>query len=394
MLEMIKEDDELERYLAPQTVKISSAEKDVDDLQSNEVFHFFDKEQPIYIKDNICTDSSVITATIFVSLLKDLCRRPLMGKMIGSEENLMGKAKGKIVFHKNIVKNTIKGRNDRLFCRYLRYSEDIIENQILKVALKKANRFLKSFFGNVNSVKDSYTEMIAYCNNALAHVSDVTITSKDISTLKLTGCYAYYKPVIGVAKMVLNEISIESNGNSKTTNYIIPYAICMNKLFEMYVRTYLKHVGVKTYSDPTPGIHIQKYDYKTKVLRDTGKSFANYINGPIKPDILLYDSVTDKKVVFDVKYKDISNKSGARDDRLQLLAYTLMYNCSNVGIFAPGDENIVVYEKNRIESCETRLKRYYHQVKMAVNSQWIGEFTNIDNTGKKSAIEYIEDLLV
>ena len=387
MLDMIKEDDEFERYLAPQTVRLSSTSKDVEDLQSNEVFHFFDKESPIFIKDNISRDSSIITATVFISMLKDLCKKPLIGKMVSTEENLVGKVKGKIVFHKNIHKNMVRGRNDRLYCRYLRYSEDVIENQILKAALHKASLYINSYFGKVDSKENSYKEMVVYCQKALEKVSSIGISQHDLSSLKVTGCYAYYKPVLAVAKMVLKEISLESNGNSKTTSYVVPYSVAMNKLFEMYVRAYLKHIGIKQYDDETPGIHIEKYDYKTRVLRQRGAGFAAYINGTIKPDILLYDSVSGKKVVFDVKYKNIDRGDNARDDRLQLLAYTLMYNCNNVGIIAPGDSEIIYYEKNPIDTFESKT-RFYHQIRMAISEEWVDFFKNKDDS-EIMALNYI-----
>ncbi|RAZ59233.1 restriction endonuclease, partial [Klebsiella oxytoca] len=74
----------------------------------------------------------------FISLLRSLCSRPLMGRTVSREENLTGKARGRIVFSRNIRHNTLRGRDDRLYCRYLQYTEDILENQILKAALKKA----------------------------------------------------------------------------------------------------------------------------------------------------------------------------------------------------------------------------------------------------------------
>lgn len=394
MLELIKKDDEFERYLAPQTIRSSSAEKDVEDYRNTEVFHFCDDEAPIFIHNNICKDSSLITATAYISLLKDLCRHPLMGKMINTEENLVGKVKGKILFHQNIRKNLARGREDRLYCRYLRYSEDIPENQILKSALKKSSGYINKYFSKVSSKENSYLNMIAFCDKALSGVSYKNITQRDMSELKFTGCYTYYKPVIALAKMVINEISIESSGNINSTNYIVPYEISMEKLFEMHVRSYLKNIGVKSYSDMNHGIHIQKYDYKTGVLRNNKEKDAKYIAGPVKPDILLYDSNTGKNVVFDIKYKDIDNASKARYDRLQLLAYTLMYNCDNVGIIAPGEDINFCFDKNEIESTDSQSRqRFYHQIKMAISEKWDDEFINYDNS-KVNAMDYISSLFV
>ena len=90
-----------------------------------------------------------------------------MGKMVRNEQNLVGKAKGKIVFSKNIRFNTLKGRDDRIYCRYLQYSEDILENRVLKAALHKAELFLNRYFGSASGDKNSFRDMIAYSRKAL-----------------------------------------------------------------------------------------------------------------------------------------------------------------------------------------------------------------------------------
>ena len=104
MLNMLRDDDEFERYLAPQTTRIGDAQKEVEDVQCNELFYFFDKEDPIYVKDYVALNSSIITASVFLSMLKGLCRKPLMGKMLCQEANLVGKVKGKILFSKILKK--------------------------------------------------------------------------------------------------------------------------------------------------------------------------------------------------------------------------------------------------------------------------------------------------
>jgi 5-methylcytosine-specific restriction endonuclease McrBC regulatory subunit McrC len=228
-----------------------------------------------------------------------------MGKMISTEENLVGKVKGKALFNKNIRNNSIRGRDDRLYCRYLRYSEDITENQILRAALQKSFQFLNKYFGMTRSRENSYKEMIAYCHNALDHVSLKRITQRDTNSIKTTGCYAYYKPVISVAKMVLNEITLESNGTSKVTSYVVPYAVSMNKLFEMYVRAYLKKVGIQSCLSEASGIHILKYDYKSKVFENSSKDTANYIGGIVKPDIIIQNTVNGKTLVFGLSIRTL-----------------------------------------------------------------------------------------
>jgi len=394
MLNSLREDDEFERYLAPQTTRIGTIEKEIEDLKNNELFFFSDGEDPIYVKDNIALNSSIITASVFLTLLKDLCKKPLMGKMVNKEENLVGKAKGKILFKKNIRNNTLRGRNDRLYCRYLQYSEDILENRVLKAALHKATLFLNRYFGSASGNNNSFREMTAYCQRALQHVTYTKILRQDLIKIKATGCYVYYKPVINAAKMVLNEITLGANGDSKFTSYVIPYAVSMDKLFEMYVRAYFKQAGVLSYLSSDEGIHILKYDYKSKVLEQSDSIHSNYINGNVKPDIIIYDTESKKYVVSDVKYKNVQNRGYSRGDRLQILAYALMYDCDNVGIVFPsltGDEN-EFYMKNGIQSVENR-ERYYNQLELSIDTTWQCVVKSKENKEELPLIEYIKQLL-
>lgn len=394
MLNALRDDDEFEHYLAPQTNRLNDTNREIEDLRDNELFHFFDDEDPIFLQDDIARESSIITASVYITMLKALCGRPLMGRMVCNEQNLVGKAKGKIIFSKNIRANTLRGRDDRIYCRYLQYSEDILENRVLRAALHKAELFLSQYFGSATGDKNSFREMISYSRKALSHVSYTRISRLDLNKIKTTGVYVYYKPVINAAKMVLNEITLEANGSSSVTSYVVPYAISMDKLFEMYVRAYFKRAGVLSHDSQEKGIHISQYDDKKAVLREKNKSYANYIGGNIKPDIIIYDPDTGNYVVFDVKYKDSMSSRFAQPDRMQILAYGLLLGCNNVGNIFPtqnGTDNIY-YKRNEINSNEMRT-RYYNQLEVSIDPDWKFEITSIDDGMKLRVIEYLERLL-
>ena len=165
LLNYIREDDEFDRYMAPQTISNRHKEKEIEAIDRNEIFYFFENETPLKVDDDISDENSIITVTVFLTLLRLLCKRPLMGKMLKKEENLTGKVKGKVVVEKNIRSNTMHGRNDRFYCRYLQFTDDIHENQILKAALKKAKRFIVEYFGDSSKDNNNYTSMISYCSN-------------------------------------------------------------------------------------------------------------------------------------------------------------------------------------------------------------------------------------
>lgn len=364
LLNYIQGDDEFDRYMAPQTISNRCKEKDIEAIDRNEIFYFFENEKPLKVDDGICAENSIITVTVFLTLLRLLCRRPLMGRMLKEEENLVGKVKGKIVIEKNIRANTMHGRNDRFYCQYLHFSDDIVENQILKAALKKAKRFIVDNFGAYSKDNNNYASMISYCSNALRHVSDIQCSGSVCNGLKFSGCYTYYKPVIANARMILDDISIESNGEISTTGYIVPYAISMEKLFEVYVRAYLKKNGIAPYrSKSNTGIRLERFDNKTEVfLEEEGLvNPGKYISGSIKPDLILTDCESGETVVFDVKYKDYAN-GDSRDDRLQLLAYSMMMNANNVGIILPAQAGAEIFDPRRINSMENRVVKYHQML--------------------------------
>ncbi len=363
LLNYIRDDDEFDRYMAPQTVSNRNRERDIEAIDRNEIFYFFENEKPLKVDDGISDENSIITVTVFLTLLRLLCKRPLMGRMLKDEENLTGKVKGKIVIEKNIRSNTMHGRNDRFYCRYLHFSDDIIENQILKAALKKAKRFIVDYFGDYSKDNNNYSSMISYCSKALRNISEVQCNGSSCNGLKFTGCYAYYKPVIAMAKMILDDISIESNGEVNTTGYIIPYAISMEKLFEVYIRAYLKKNGIYSYKGKYEhGIRLEKFDDKTEVFAEEDLiNPGRYISGSIKPDLILTDQDSGETVVIDVKYKNYMN-GNSRNDRLQLLAYSMMLNANNIGIILPAQVDEEIFDARRINSLEKRVIKYHQML--------------------------------
>lgn len=199
------------------------------------------------------------------------------------------------------------------------------------------------------------------------NISDIQCDGEACNGLKFSGCYIYYKPVMAMAKMVLDDISIESNGDVSTTGYILPYAISMEKLFEVYVRAYFKKNGIASYrSKSNTGIRLEKYDNKTDVfLEEEGlENPGKYISGSIKPDLILTDQESGETMVLDVKYKDYRN-GDSRDDRLQLLAYSMMMNANNIGIILPAQDEVEIFDARRINSMENRVVKY-HQMLLGI----------------------------
>ena len=128
LLNYIRDDDEFDRYMAPQTISNRHKEKDIEAIDRNEIFYFFENEKPLKVDDGISSENSIITVTVFLTLLRLLCRRPLMGRMLKEEENLTGKVKGKIVIEKNIRSNTMHRQLQEMEERKYTGIKDLAEN--------------------------------------------------------------------------------------------------------------------------------------------------------------------------------------------------------------------------------------------------------------------------
>jgi 5-methylcytosine-specific restriction endonuclease McrBC regulatory subunit McrC len=138
----------------------------------------------------------------------------------------------------------------------------------------------------------------------------------------------------------------------------------MEKLFEVYVRAYLKNNGISSYkSKDESGIRLEKFDDKTDVFMEEDGLLnpGKYISGSIKPDIILTNQDTGETVVLDVKYKDYTN-GDSRNDRLQLLAYSMMMNADNVGIILPAQTEVEIFDARRINSMEHRVVKYHQML--------------------------------
>lgn len=80
MLNALRDDNEFERYLAPQTNRINEAYREIEDLKDNELFHFFENEDPIFLNWNAYTIKKLaaLSARLLV-VLKKIAGRQLNG---------------------------------------------------------------------------------------------------------------------------------------------------------------------------------------------------------------------------------------------------------------------------------------------------------------------------
>ena len=204
------------------------------------LFHIFYDQPLIRLPQNANIDAEILFALSYINSCHALCKKGLKKTLIYHDENLTAKIRGKIDVSKNIKHNTARGRSDKFYCSYVDFTDDNIENRIVKAALLKSKKILKEKFSSEASVNGK----INFCLNSLRHVKVTNISNTDINSSNVGGLYSYYKPAIQQARAILSlnfQSHNEKNGeNEKGFVYTIPYTINMETLFEYYARTELK----------------------------------------------------------------------------------------------------------------------------------------------------------
>lgn len=317
MLNKIMTDDEFDQYFS-------------NDLEEGKrlITYFFDED--LILAKSTIDEYKILTYISFVRLVLDFTRRGLMSKSVRKTQNFTGKIRGKIDIKNQITKNVMRGRDDRQYCKYSEKSVDIMENQVIKCALNIVIKDSKSL--GLNSIERS----IGILKRRFSGVSDVKLSVSEIDRIILPAMYQLYRPMFQLAKVIISEKTLYPTSDGDRVG-VIPYAINMPLLFECYVRTILKE-QIKNINEKNKNYYIEMKKFVPDKRRSYDESYGCrmstkkdcYIKGNLVPDIVL-EYYEDDKIktkgyrVYDVKYKWSDNKNNARDDRLQFLAYCLIY---------------------------------------------------------------------
>lgn len=338
MLEALSYDEEFDLYES----KLSS------------FYHFFVDEKPIKLNRPIDFEVSTMNALLFLNILKNIVKKPLYGRMVRIEANMVSKVKGKIVMHKQIKHNLLHARPDRMYCAYQQFTYDVPENQYLKAMLLKVKRYVEE----LEKPLPVMTELVRVCWNGMSHISLPDKKIERTQLPKLRGLYSYYNEALDIAKMIDDEISIGFNGEVHETGYVVPFAINMQNLFELYTRYRLR----KTLKNVNEHLMLKPFDNVKAVLEKSVDEPELYIHGNVKPDIIIFDKRNEQKTiaVFDAKYKDFKSSTTrfyVREDRLQILAYGFMYNPLHIGHIFPSK-----HSSHHLKQRVTGSNTIYHEL--------------------------------
>lgn len=313
------------------------------DARKESFYEIFDDEKPLKL-DVDESGGEVLLAVSFIRACYKVCSTILNRRMSYTCENLNGKVRGRIDFNNQIRKNIVNGREDRIYCKYPKFSEDTLENQILKQGLLKSESILR-----VNSCFDvkglvKIREMLIYCKKRLTSVTDMTIKRSDFSQVNDKGFNASYAPAINLAKMVLLHSSMSVSSKGEKSSYVVPYAIRMETVFEYYARFMIKEL----FENRTDKNEWKIDDYKDisdpNDLLKTTKNNDAYIMKSYIPDIAIMhfnkeDGKWEYVTVLDVKYQRSSdpNESSVRHNTHQLFFYMLLLNTCKCGFIFPSE---------------------------------------------------------
>ena len=265
------------------------------------IFTVFDDQESITANQSII-GISMFQVAWYLKELSSFCHRKLRQGFVRVDENLIGKVKGKILIDQHLRSNLVRGRADRMICRFENMTIDTLPNRILRYALRLSTGFLNQKYSN------SLNNFWLWARQAESALSGVTLTSvtlNDFRDIRYGGSLSSYKPIHILAKAIIANLRLDATGDVKSTGNISPFALNMNTLYEAYVGVQLKKAGL-----------VNLLPQKEMVVL-----FGNWKKN-LRPD---YCSPCGR-LVIDAKYKRYleNNDDRISDDLEQLLSYSIL----------------------------------------------------------------------
>jgi len=236
------------------------------------------------------------------------------------EEDL-GFIKGKILIKQQLKENTIRGRNDRVYCRYEMFQENNIFNQMIKYVTNILFKKCK----NLNN-----KALLRKILHILNDIDSKTFIATDTEKIVLNSTQREFTPIVNYCRLFLENSLIKFNQGSTD---IFCFLIDMNALFEKFVAGFLKE-NFQEWE-----IESQKSD-KYVAENTYGKKVFQ-----MRHDIFL--TKNRETIILDSKYKatDFSDVKGgiSQNDVYQMVTYGIRRKCSKIILLYPkysGDNTV------------------------------------------------------
>ncbi len=202
-------------------------------------------DEPLIETDERLNQLTPLLVLHYISLLERLVKRGLKKDYVVREENLKSKVKGRILFSKHLQKNVFQQREDRVFCQFQEYTDDIPENRLLKKALLFAERVINNYSSLRKQIETTdLPNRMAKINVAFQHISD-DIEVWQVKKLSSNKLFKEHGQAVKVAKMLLRRFQYSIDNANFERHTTPPFWIDMARLYEMWVYSKLN----SAYSD-------------------------------------------------------------------------------------------------------------------------------------------------
>jgi 5-methylcytosine-specific restriction enzyme subunit McrC len=239
----------------------------------------------------IAADLFEFIVDIFARQIDELIRRGIHRAYVDREENDRF-LRGRLLVAEHLRHNRIL--QDQIYQQRNDYTEDVLENQILRHTLALLSR--------QHYREESLRPRLRRAHSAFATVQPVAISPGDCDRVHYSRLNERYRSRVNLARLLLQHLSLEGQAGDQR---FFAFLFDMNQIFELYVARYLKESFA---AHPTLDIEIQP----TIWLDTTQKERA-------RPDLILRRNCQ-RVLIMDTKYKRFDGAPAA-DDIHQMIAY-------------------------------------------------------------------------
>lgn len=272
------------------------------------------RDERIWFSSAPSLHEAVIPA--FVHHIQAALRRGLL-QGYRSEEEALQTVRGRVRFDEQIRRRF--GVMPPIEVRYDEFSEDILENRLIKSAIRRLRRL------RIRS--DRARGSLRAIDGALSSVDVVEYHPSHIPQVQWSRLNNHYRSAVGLARLLLSGSVFESRQGDVMGS---GFAVDMNRVFEDFVLVALREsLGVST-SAFRQGDRSLRLDRAGRVR--------------LAPDISWWDG---RRCVFvgDVKYKKIKASGVLHPDLYQLLAYSVASDLpGGILVYAAGESEEASHE--------------------------------------------------
>lgn len=181
-------------------------------------------------------------------------------------------------------------------CTYDDFTENVLENQVLRAAVRRASR--------VPGIKPHDRQHLLRHLVALDSVADVPVTRETFDEIHITRLNQHYLPALRLAHLLISNLSLaDAFGSTSASSFMLD----MNDLFQRFVSERLR----------------RELRHKFEVIEEPPVYLGAGRRVSMRPDLVFRDLISGQLAfVGDIKYKVSRDGTGRSNDYYQLLAYT------------------------------------------------------------------------